>query len=146
MHVSRAEIAFARGDAENARRLAGQVLQELSNSPARDYLKWLEARALLVQGWSSLNLGHPSDALPSLQRAVELRESTVDATSVILALARIALANCYLDLGQRDKAKTLSEAAANAVAAHHAVGNQYLKPLKDLQTRIRHASSSPQAD
>jgi len=145
VQVSRAENAFARGDAENASRLAAQVLEELSNSAARDYLKWLEARAALVQGWAILQLGRPSDALPLLERAVELRQSTLDSTSPVLALVRIALANCYLDLGESDKAKALSDAAAKAIATHHEVGNQYLKPLKDLQARLRRSSSSRRA-
>jgi len=145
VQVSRAENAFARGDAENARRLAAQVLEELSNSAARDYLKWLEARAALVQGLANLQLGHPSDALPLLQRAVALRQSMLDATSPLLALARIGLANCYLDLGESDKAQALSDAAAKAMASHHEVGNQYLKPLKDLQARLRRGSFSRRA-
>jgi len=145
VQVSRAENAFARGDAENARRLAAQILEELSNSAARDYLKWLEARAGLVQGWAILQLGHPSDALPLLERAVELRQSTLDSTSPVLALVRIALANCYLDLGESDKAKALSDAATKAIATHREVGNQYLKPLKDLQARLRRSSSSRRA-
>jgi len=55
------------------------------------------------------------------------------------------LANCYLDLGESDKAKALSDAAAKAIATHHEVGNQYLKPLKDLQARLRRSSSSRRA-
>jgi serine/threonine-protein kinase len=141
LQVSRAENAFARGDARKASQLAAQVLQELEKSNARDYLRWVDARASMVQGWATLQLGHPSGALPLLQRAVELRESTVDASSVLLALARIGLANCYLDLGESDKAKVVSDAAAKALAAHHEVGIQYLKPMKDLQIRLQRASS-----
>jgi tetratricopeptide (TPR) repeat protein len=145
LHVSRAENAFARGEAENARQMAAQVVQDLSGSTARNYLKWLEARAALVQGLANLQLGHPSDALPLLQRAVELRQSTVDPSSVLLAIARIGLANCYLDLGESEKAKALSDGAAKAFAAHHEVGSQFLKPFQELQNRIRRAFPSRRA-
>jgi tetratricopeptide (TPR) repeat protein len=120
-------------------------VQDLSGSTARNYLKWLEARAALVQGLANLQLGHPSDALPLLQRAVELRQSTVDPSSVLLAIARIGLANCYLDLGESEKAKALSDGAAKAFAAHHEVGSQFLKPFQELQNRIRRAFPSRRA-
>jgi len=142
VHVSRAENALARGDAENARRLAAQVMQELSASTARDCLMFLEARASLVQGRADLQLRHPADALPLLQRAVELRQSTVDPVSPLLATAQVGLAECYLDLGDFEKAKALSNSAAKAFAAHREVGSQYLRPFRDLQNRIRRASLS----
>ena len=137
VQVSKAENALARGDSETAAQLAAKVLQQLSASTARDYLKWLEARAALVQGWADLQLGHPSDALPLLQRAVELRQSTVDAVSPVLALAQIGLADCYLDLGDPVKAIPLVTASKQALASHRELGSQYLQPLHSIEKRLR---------
>jgi serine/threonine-protein kinase len=137
VHVSKAENALARGDNEVAAQLAGKVLRELSATSARDYVKWLEARAAFVQGRANLQLGHPSDALPLLLRVVELRQSTVDAVSPVLAMARIGLADCYLDLGDSAKAIDLAGAAKKALGSHRELGTQYLGPLQNLEKRLR---------
>ena len=137
VHVSRAENALARGHNEVAAQLAANVLQELAATNARDYVKWLEARAAFVQGRADLQLGHPRDALPLLQRAVELRQNTVDAVSPELAMAQIALADCYLDLGDSAKAVDLAGAAKQALGAHREVGTQYLRPFQNLESRLR---------
>lgn len=140
VHVSRAENALARGDNEVAAKLAATVLQELSATSARDYMKWLEARATFVHGQADLQLGHPREALPLLQRAVELRQSTVDAVSPMLAMARIGLADCYLDLGDSAKAVDLAGAAKQALGSHREVGTQYLQPFQNLERRLRQAN------
>jgi serine/threonine-protein kinase len=144
VHVSRAENAFARGDNENAARLAAKVLQELSATSARDYVKWLEARAAFVQGRADLQLGHPGDALPLLLRVVELRQSTVDAVSPALAMARIGLADCYLDLGDSAKAMDLAGAAKQALGSHRELGTQYRRPLQNLEKRLRQMTLTAQ--
>jgi serine/threonine-protein kinase len=136
VQVSRAENALARGDSQIAAPLAAKVLQQVSVNAARDYLKRLEARAALVEGEADLRLGHPSDARPLLQRAVELRQSTVDPLSPTLALAQIELAECYLDLGDSDGAKAVAASAKRALASHHEVGSQYLRPLQHLEQRL----------
>jgi tetratricopeptide (TPR) repeat protein len=137
LHVSKAENALARLDSEEAAQLAAKVLQELSTTHERDYLKWLEARAGLVWGRADLQLGRPGDALPLLQRAVELRKSTVDADSPVLALAQIALADCYLDLGESNKANDVASEARRAFVSHRELGIQYLRPWQNLQKRLR---------
>ena len=142
LHVSRAENALARGDNEAAVQLAAKVLQELSATNDRDYLKWLEARAALVQGQANLQLGHPADALPLLQRAVELRRSTVDPDSPVLALSQIALADCYLDLREPNKATDLAADARRAFTSHRELGVQYLRPWQNLQKRLRQGTLS----
>lgn len=139
--ASRAEIALARGDGESAARLSAQVVQEISGSAQRDYLKALEARAALVEGRADLLRLHPSEALPLLQRAVELRQSMLDPISPALAAAQIALAECYLKLGDSEKAIALSSAAKKALASHRKLGSQYLRPLQDLEKRLRRDSS-----
>src|SRR5947209_626280 len=142
LHVSRAEHALARGDNELAARLAQGVRQELSATNARDYLKWLEARAAFVEGRALLNSGRARDALPLLQRAVELRKASVDAVSPVLAQAQIGLADCYLALGDRSKARDFADSAKNALGSHHELGRQYLVPLQDLENRLRQVTLS----
>jgi len=136
VEVSRAENALARNDLGAASRLSRQVIRELSTSSARDYLKWLEARAALVQGRADLRLGKPSDALPLLLRAVDLRHAITDPVSPSLALAQVALAQCYLDLGDSAKAKDLADTARKAMASHRELGEQYLHPLHELDQRL----------
>ncbi|HKV79121.1 MAG TPA: protein kinase [Candidatus Sulfotelmatobacter sp.] len=135
--ASRAEIALARQDGETAARLSAQVVQEISGSTQRDYLKALEARASLVEGRSDLLRLRPSEALPLLERAVELRQSVFDPISPALAAAQIALAECYLDLGDSPRAETLAAASRKALAAHHELSDQYLRPLQHLEKRLR---------
>jgi eukaryotic-like serine/threonine-protein kinase len=141
LEVLRAEIALARGDAETARKLSAQAIQQLSASAARDYLKALEVRASLVQGRADLLHRRPSEALPLLQRAVELRQSTADPLSPVLALAQIGLAECYLDLGDPEKATVLLSAAKKVMASHRELSSQYLRPLQDLEQRLRQGPS-----
>jgi len=140
VHLSRAENALARGENELAARLAHEVLLELSTTNARDYLKWLEARGALVEGRAKLQLGRPRDALPLLQRAVELRKSTVEAVSPVLAMAQIGLADCYLTLGDSTKAIDLVGAAKKALGSHPQLGREYLEPLQNVERRLRQLS------
>jgi tetratricopeptide (TPR) repeat protein len=100
-------------------------------------VKWLEARAAFVQGRADLQLGHPHDALPLLQRAVELRKSTVDADSPLLAMAQVALGDCYLDLGENTKANEVAADAKRAFISHREIGTQYLRPWQNLEKRLR---------
>ena len=141
--ASRAEIALARRDGDTAAQLSAQVVREISSSAQRDYLKALEARVALVEGRSDLLRLRPSEALPLLQRAVELRESMFDPISPALAAAQVALAECYLDLGESSRAEALATAARKALAAHRELSDQYLRPLKDLEKRLRQSPSLP---
>jgi tetratricopeptide (TPR) repeat protein len=134
--TARAEIALARHDGESAQRLAAQVDHDLSGSTVRSYLKALEASAALAQGRADLLLGHPSDALPLLQRAVDLRESFFDPASPSLADARVALASCQLDLGYSRQASLLLTQAKKAFASHRELGRQYTVPLHELEQRL----------
>jgi len=135
--TARAEVALARHDGDSAQRLAAQVDRDLSGSTARIYLKALDASAALAQGRANLLLGHPSDALPPLQRAVDLRETFLEPASPSLADARVALASCHLDLGHARQAKSLLIEAKKAFASHRELGRQYTQPLHELDQRFR---------
>ena len=141
IEVLHAENAFARDDPAIAIKLVGPVLDALSASPARDYLKSLESRAALVQGRAYVRLGRPADALPILQRSLDLRQSTVEAVSPVLALTQTSLAECYLDLGNQGQARILAESAQKALRVHKQVSSLYSRPLHDLQKRLRSNST-----
>jgi hypothetical protein len=100
-------------------------------------LKALDASAALAQGRADLLLSHPSNALPQLQRAVDLRESFLDPASPSLADAQVALASCHLDLGHPRQAKSLLIQARKALASHRELGRQYTLPLHELGQRFR---------
>jgi hypothetical protein len=139
----RAETALTRHDVEVAVELAAQVRQELSASTARDYLKGLEAHATLIAGRANLLLSRPSEALPLLQRTIELRESILDPTSPALAEAQVALANCYLDLGDSGRANALAARTGKIISSHHQLSGQYTGPQQRLELRLRHVSARP---
>lgn len=141
--VSRSEIALARGDAGRAIDLAAQVRTQLDGSSARPYLKGTDSRAALAEGRGDLMLNRSTQALPLLQRAVELREATQDPLSPDLADARVALANCYLDLHNFGQAKAAYAAAARAYRTHPALGAQYARPFDALHARLSHAQPIP---
>ena len=94
-------------------------------------------RASLLEGKAKRLGGRTGDVLPLLARAVELSAELFDhEQSPKLADAQIALAECLLDLGQRDQAKALL-AQANAIhASHKELGEHYRKPMRDLQARF----------
>ena len=142
VEVLRAENALARDDPETAVGPAGHVVQVLSASSARDYLKSIEARATIVEGQAYLQLGRSAEGLPLLQRSVELRQSTVEPISPLLALAQIALADCYLDLGNREQAQALAADARKALEAHKQLSSLYTRPLQELEKRLRSAPSA----
>ncbi|HXO35339.1 MAG TPA: serine/threonine-protein kinase [Candidatus Acidoferrales bacterium] len=132
----RAEVALARHDGQAAERLAAQINRDLSGSTARTYSKALESEAALAEGRADLLLGQPPNALPLLQRAVDLRESFLDPGSPSLADARLALAYCQLDLGHPSQAKSLLTKAKKALAAHRELSQQYSLPLHELDKRF----------
>jgi serine/threonine protein kinase len=133
--ISRAEVALARNDGQAAQRLASQVNQDLSSSTIRIYSRALEASAALAEGRAYLMLSHPSNALPLLQRAVDLREGFLDPASPSLADARLALASCELDLGHPRLAKPLRTQAKKALALHPELGSEYTVALRELNKR-----------
>ncbi len=116
--ITKAEIALVRGDADATAKLAEQVDRAISGLTVRAYLKAVEARAALVEGRAELLRRHPTEALPLLQRSVELRENILDPSSAALAEAQIALADCYRDLGDPEHARELAARARKAMGSH----------------------------
>lgn len=143
IEILRAENALARGDPQGAVVPAGHVVQVLSASAARDYMKAIEARAALVEGRAYLQLGHSAEALPLLQRSVELRQSIVEPISPLLASAQIALAECYLDLGNPEQAQALAANARKALETHKQVSNLYTRPLHEVEKQLGSTHFAP---
>jgi eukaryotic-like serine/threonine-protein kinase len=142
LQLSKGEIALEHGDGDISARLADQVISQLLADKTQGYLKGPEARAALVEGRAYLRRGEPSQALPLLQRTVELRKSIMDSTSPELADAQTALADCYLLLGDTDRARFLATAASKALASHPELDEKYTRQLHGLQERLRQAPSS----
>jgi tetratricopeptide (TPR) repeat protein len=144
--VSKAELALARGDADTATKLAEQVDHAISGTTVRSYLKAMDARTALIEGRAELLRRHSTEALPLLQRSVELRESISDPSSPALAEAQIALADCYLDLGDHEHAKALAARAIKAMDSQRELGKQYTAPLHQLEERLRHRAGGNEPD
>jgi eukaryotic-like serine/threonine-protein kinase len=144
--TAKAEIALARGDADTTARLAEQADRAISGLAARAYLKHVEARAALAEGRAELIRRHPNEALPLLQRSVDLRESILDPSSALLAEAQIALADCYLDLGDPNRARELADRAKKAMGSHVELGKQYTAPLHQLEERLNHRAGGNELD
>jgi serine/threonine-protein kinase len=135
--VRSSEILLSQGEAEKAIAQAAEVrVRELTDED-RIYLKTYEARATLVEGKAHLLTRQTSQALPLLEQAVALTKQLYDAKqSPALADAEIALAGCYLDVGDRQRARELLANAKAIHATHKQLGERYKKPLRELEARF----------
>ena len=131
---SRAYVMLGRDD--DALRLAGQVLSSVQQSPERVHNQALEADALAQFGQAQRLTGHAGLARPYLERAVLLRSGGEAPTSPWLAAARVELAECLLDLGERAAAGRLREQARSALATHPQIADEFARPLQLLTARL----------
>jgi tetratricopeptide (TPR) repeat protein len=132
-----AEAAVAVGEYDAAIRQAGEVRKAIEASPLRPYLKRYEAQAALQEGRGLLQSGRAADALPLLQRAVQLGSEVYDPDrSPVLADSQVALASCLLESGRRDQARALLAQARAIYSTHPALGEQFRKPLRQLEARL----------
>jgi thioredoxin-like negative regulator of GroEL len=60
-----------------------------------------------------------------------------------VAEARIALAECLLDLGERAAARSLLAQARSAHAAHAELAPHFVQPLQAAQARLLGAGARP---
>ena len=135
--TTRAELQLAAGNADEAAALGADVQKLIAGSASRSYFEIWEARAALTQGKALLMSRRAADALPVLSRAVALSAELYDRErSPQLSDAQIALANCYLALGQRDKAQLLLASAEAIQATHRVLGKQYTEPLRRLRAQM----------
>ena len=142
LSVAQAGIELAQGRYDAATLRAKQVLSRIEASGLRPYFKRYEAQAALADCEGLLLTQHASEALPLLERAVQLGSEVYDRErSPALAGAQIALSDCLLALGQRDRAKEMLGRARAIHSTYKELGPHRTKPLHDLESRL--SASAP---
>jgi TolA-binding protein len=96
----------------------------------------LEADASLWLGEAQCRTGQLPAATVNLERAVQLRETIDDQNSPWISQAQIALADCLLASGNRQQSRVLAAKAAAIQRTHKELGDQFRRPLKELQARL----------
>jgi len=130
-----AEIDLAEGNAVSATELTRRVRGKIASSHLEDYLAFYAMRADLIEGRAMLQ-DHPADAQALLQRTLSMRERLLAPSSLRIADAQIALAECDLVLERPSEARLLADAATAIHAQHPQVGEQYGAPLHRLKNRL----------
>ncbi len=135
--VAQADVELEQNRPEEAIRHARQVQSRIDQSGLRAYFKRWTAQAALQEGKGLLLTQRAAEALPLLQRAVQLGPEVYDTSrSPNLADSQIALGICLIDLGRRDEARALLAQAKAIHAAHKDLGEQFRKPLRELEARL----------
>jgi hypothetical protein len=136
--LARSEVDLVLGQPAAAIEQAELVRKRIVESGLAPYFKRWEAQAELLEGQGLLLTGHPADALPLLERSVQLGSEVYDPQrSLQLAASQIALASCLVDLGRGDQAPALAAQARAIHATYKDLGDQYRKPLRQLEVRLR---------
>ena len=163
VETRRAELALAKGDAEEARRLADGALEI-----CRDIDDAVEVgRALRIRGQAQLALGLTHDAAASLEEAVRVLDGTPDAlekgrahvaravswaraecsleaTSLAPSRARMALEQSslsFLDLDLPEMAVECLEEVARVAEATHAIDDALVAVDRALELAEKHGST-----
>jgi len=131
-----AETALAAGQGAPAVELARGVRDSIAKSGLGDYLAFYSIRADLIEGKAALQQRAAVSALPLLQRTLAMREQLLAPSSLRIAEAQIALAECHLALGREAEARSLADAATVTHATHRQIGEQYREPLRRLQEHL----------
>ena len=116
--------------------IGASLLSRIQSLPQAAALLDDEAKIRLWLGEAHRLAGMPQQALPDLQRAVILRERLDDPQSPLLARARVAVAECLLDLKRPADARTLLAAAASAQAQHAQLATRFTEPLAAATARL----------
>ena len=131
-----ARARLLQGRVGDAQRLAQQALDHLQASPLRERYPRLEAEAALRLGQARRLAGDPALARAELERALVLREANDARDSPWLAEARIALADCLIDLGERKAARAHLDQARSALAAHAELAAHFGLALRQAMQRL----------
>ena len=135
--VAKADVELARNRSDLAIQQARAVRSRVAASGLGLYFKRWDAQATLAEGKGMLLTGRSDEALPLLQRALQLGSDVYDPDrSPNLADSQIALASCLLNLGRKDRARELPAQARAIHATHKDLGEQFRKPLRELEARI----------
>lgn len=124
------------GRIAEADQAAQSVVDMLRHARDRAYYQWLEADALLQLGQAQRLAGRPAIARKTLEQAIELGAANDDVASPWLAEARMALAENFIDLGDRLAAEHLRAQAAAALATHREIGDRLTRALHGLNARL----------
>ncbi len=131
-----AEVDLAAGRARSATEVAKRVRGKIETSGLSQYLSFYTMRADLIEGSAALLDNHPTAARPLLQRTLAVREKLLAPASPRIAEAQIALAECYLALGDVKQAQSLAVAATAIHTMHRELGEHYRRPLRQLQAKL----------
>jgi eukaryotic-like serine/threonine-protein kinase len=131
-----AQARLLQGRAADAQQLAQRSLDHLQASPLRERYPLLEAEAALRLGQARQRGGDSQAARADLERAVALRGATGVPASPWLAEARIALADCLIDLGERKAARAQLEQARAAHATHAELAGPDTLALRQVSQRL----------
>lgn len=137
-----AEVALLRiallqkRDAEALRR-ARALIAEIESARARGDMPDEEAAANMLLGVALMRDGKVAEAEAPLQKAVTMRDRMDASESLMLAEARLYLAQQLHRAGEREKAHELIERAAHAHDVQPYVGPQYRAVLEETRRVIR---------
>lgn len=131
---------LARGHAKEAAARLGEALQKHLAQPLDQRDINDETELQLSLGRALMISDRATEALPHLERALELRQ-TQYALSFRLAETQVALADCKLRLGDLAGSRGLITKAKAIHAASPQLGDQYRKPLMELGQRLLAAES-----
>lgn len=140
-HLIRSDVAGLQGRAADAAQEAQAAVRLAQSSAARKYYMNLEADALERLALLQRGSGNAAPARAALLQVQHLREVASDASSPAIARAEIGLAQCELDLEHRAQANALHRQARAIFDAYSELGNQYLQPLRELESRLAHGRS-----
>ena len=136
--LARSDAALAQENPAQSLELARRVRTAVEHSAARGYFQIEEGQAALLEGKSLLGLERTVEAVPLLERAVELNLAVQDRDrSLALADAQVALGRGLARLGGRTRAHALLAQARSIHARHAQVGGQFTRPLHQLQAELR---------
>jgi serine/threonine-protein kinase len=133
--VQRARVAIARGQATQALPPLTVALQKYQAQAANSRDVNDEVELQFELGRALIASERAAEALPHLERVLTLRQ-TQYAFSPRLAEAQVALADCRLRLGDVDASRALLSKAKAIHAANRELGDQYRKPLAELQRAL----------
>src|SRR5215831_19347819 len=151
-HLSRTWLAYSTSKAQlklgqqrytDAIATAKELLRRVEGSGVREYLKYYELCAAVIEGKGLLLSGKAMEAKPLLERAVALSDAIWDTSqSLNAADARIALAECLLEVGDRKRALELLAQGHSIHARHKDVGTHLTSAMQNFEKRV-HALSTP---
>jgi serine/threonine-protein kinase len=133
--VQRARLLIARGQGQDSLPELRLLWQAYRAQPNNQQVAADEVELRESMGQALMAADNAAEALPHLERAVELRH-TQYALSPRLARAQSWLAECKLRLGDVVEAKSLVDKAKSIYASNGELSRQYREPLQLVTRRL----------